>query len=345
MKALLLTAPSTLAMVDLPTPEPAPGEALLRIRACGICGSDLHGWDGSSGRRRPPLVMGHEASGEIAALGDGVEGWSVGDRVTFDSTIFCGECDACLSGRNNLCGRRRVVGVAPVEYSQAGAFAEFLALPTRILHRLPAALPFTRAALVEPTAIALHAVRLVALRPTDTVVVVGAGMIGLLIVQALRWAGVARIVALDLSDARLALARRLGATHAFNSRTDDVPARVDELTDGLGADATFEVVGATATVNLAIHLARRGGSIVLVGNLAPKTDGFPLQRVVTGEQTIRGSCGAAPDDYRLGLELIGDGTIDAAAIITATAPLAEGPAWFQRLTHSPGDHLKVVLIP
>src|SRR5471032_2025200 len=137
MKALLLTAPSQLDLVDFPDPAPADGEVLVRVRACGICGSDIHGWDGSTGRRRPPLIMGHEASGEIVRVGPKVEKWKVGDRVTFDSTIYCGECHFCRSGQVNLCDNRRVVGVSPVEYRQHGAFAEFLAIPGRILYALP----------------------------------------------------------------------------------------------------------------------------------------------------------------------------------------------------------------
>src|SRR5688572_27584980 len=157
MKALLLTAPSQLALVDFPRPQPAADEVLVRVRACGICGSDIHGWDGSTGRRHPPLIMGHEASGEIAAVGAQVSGWRVGDRVTFDSTISCGECAPCRGGRVNLCETRRVLGVAPVEYRQHGAFAEYVALPARILYRLPDALTFEQAAMVEPVSIAIHA--------------------------------------------------------------------------------------------------------------------------------------------------------------------------------------------
>src|SRR4051812_34557389 len=118
MKALLLSAPAKLEMVDFPDPQPAPDEVVVRVRACGICGSDIHGWDGSTGRRRPPLIMGHEAAGEIAALGAAVSGWNIGDRVTFDSTISCGQCSSCREGQINLCENRRVLGVAPAEYRQ-----------------------------------------------------------------------------------------------------------------------------------------------------------------------------------------------------------------------------------
>ena len=345
MKALLLTAPSTLAIVDFPTPAIADDEVLVRIHACGICGSDFHGWDGSSGRRQAPLIMGHEAAGEIVATGPRVEKWRAGDRVTFDSTIYCGVCHFCCQGQINLCENRRVVGVSPTEYKQHGAFAEFVAVPSRILYRLPDTLPFDQAAMIEPVSIAVHAVQRITIAATDTVVVVGSGMIGLLIVQALRWAGAKRIVAVDLAENRLTLARRLGATHTFNPSTSDVAAEVARLTEGRGADAAFEVVGLTPTVNLAIAVLKRSGSCVLVGNLSPKTQDFPLQAVVTKEITVTGTCSSA-GEYPLCLDLIARGVIDVKPMIETVAPLDDGAAWFEKLSAKDGGkYMKVILQP
>ncbi|MBI4621751.1 MAG: galactitol-1-phosphate 5-dehydrogenase [Verrucomicrobia bacterium] len=345
MKALLLTAPSKLEFVDFPDPRPADDEVLLRIRACGICGSDIHGWDGSTGRRQTPLIMGHEASGEIIATGSRVEEWRIGDRVTFDSTISCGTCRFCQRGQINLCENRRVVGVSPAEYKQHGAFAEQLALPARILYRLPDTLSFEHAAMIEPVSIAVHAVQRVTVASTDTAVVVGSGMIGLLVVQALRWAGARQIVAIDLADNRLALARQLGATHTLNSGSADVTAEISRLTEGLGAELAFEVVGLTPTVNLALAVLKRGGACVLVGNLAPKTQDFPLQAAVTKELTIMGSCASA-GEYPLCLDLIARGVIDVRPMIEAVVPLADGAAWFPRLSAKDGgQYMKVILSP
>lgn len=344
MKALLLTAPSKLEYTDFPAPAPADDEVLLRIHACGICGSDIHGWDGSSGRRRPPLIMGHEAAGEIVAVGPKVERWKAGDRVTFDSTIYCGRCQYCREGQVNLCEDRRVVGVAPAEYRQHGAFAEFLTLPARVLYALPDTLSFTHAAMVEPVSIAVHAVQRVSISKTDTAVVVGAGMIGLLVVQALRWAGVGTIIAVDLADNRLALARELGADHALRSDQGDTVAEIAALTGGRGADLAFEVVGIAPTLNLAIAALRKGGSAVLVGNLAAKAD-FPLQTVVTRELTLLGSCASA-GEYPLCLDLIARGVIRVEPMISAVAPLEEGAEWFSRLSSKEGaQSMKVILQP
>ena len=342
MKALVLTAPSQLEFTDFPKPVPADDEVLLRIHACGICGSDIHGWDGSTGRRRPPLIMGHEAAGEIVAVGPRVERWRLGDRVTFDSTISCGACPYCARGEVNLCDHRRVVGVAPVEYRQHGAFAEFLAVPARILYALPNGLTYQQAAMVEPVSIAIHAVQRVRLAPNATAVVVGAGMIGLFVIQALRWAS--RIIAVDLADNRLALARELGATDTLRSDLMEVPAEVARLTGGNGADVALEVVGVSATLNLAIASVRRGGSVVLVGNLAAKTD-FPLQAVVTRELTLHGTCGSA-GEYPLCLDLIARGVIRVEPMISAVAPLVDGAAWFEKLSAKDGaKFMKVILAP
>ncbi len=345
MKALLLTAPSKLDYVDFPAPAPADDEVVVRVHACGICGSDIHGWDGSTGRRRPPLIMGHEASGEIVATGPRVTGWRAGDRVTFDSTISCGACRFCAEGQVNLCDNRRVVGVAPVEYRQHGAFAEQLAIPARILYKLPDTLPYDQAAMVEPVSIAVHAVQRTKIAAGSTAVVIGSGMIGLLVIQALRWAGAKQVVAVDLADNRLELARRLGATHTINSGREDAAAIVANLTGGLGADTAFEVVGFTPTLNLALATLKRGGTCVLVGNLSPKTQDFPLQAVVTKEITITGSCASA-GEYPLCLDLIARGVIDVKPMIEAVVPLAEGAGWFEKLSAKDGGkYMKVILAP
>ncbi|MBI5770629.1 MAG: galactitol-1-phosphate 5-dehydrogenase [Verrucomicrobia bacterium] len=344
MKALVLNRYSQLDYQEFPAPEPAAGEVVVRVRACGVCGSDIHGWDGSTGRRQPPLIMGHEASGVIAAVGPRVERWRPGDRVTFDSMIYCGECAWCRSGQSNLCDNRRVIGVSPGDYRQHGAFAEFVALPARLLFPLPEALTYERAAMAEPVSIAVHAVQRGRVAATDTAVVVGTGMIGLLVVQALRHAGCATIIAVDIDDKKLALAAEFGAHHALRSDAGDPAAAIQQLTGGRGADVSFEVVGVTPTLDLALRALKKGGTAVLVGNVAPKTD-FPLQLVVTRELNVVGSC-AQSGEYPLCLDLIARGVIRVDPLISAVAPLAEGDAWFRRLSAKGGGGLmKVILQP
>jgi L-iditol 2-dehydrogenase len=341
MNALVLEERMRLALRQAPDPRPGTGEVLVRIRACGICGSDVHGMDGSTGRRIPPIIMGHEASGIIQAVGAEVVGWAPGDRVTFDSTIYCGECWYCARGRINLCDRRRVLGVSCADYRQDGAFAEYVAVPSRILYRLPEGLSFERAAMVEALSVALHAVRITPVGPGDTAVVVGAGMIGLLAVQALRSAG-CTVVAIDVEEGRCEKARLLGADRALLAGPD-ATREVRSMTGGRGADAAFEVVGSSAALATALASLRKGGSLTLVGNLAPVVD-LGLQAAVTGEITIRGSC-ASCWEYPACLSMIARNTVNVDALISAVAPLAEGPRWFKRLYEKEKGLMKVILVP
>ncbi|MBT5915076.1 MAG: galactitol-1-phosphate 5-dehydrogenase [Opitutae bacterium] len=343
MKSMMLTAPKRLEIQDSPIPEHGENEVLIRVKACGICGSDVHGFDGSSGRRIPPLIMGHEAAGIIEACGSGVTGFAIGDRVTFDSTVYCGECDYCKKGQVNLCDHRMVLGVSCGEYRRHGAFAEFVTAPAHILYQLPAGFPFEHAAMIEAVSVAVHAVGRITIAPVDTCLVVGAGMIGLLVVQALRAAGCQGVIAVDIDEDRLELARRLGATDTINSKDKDVEEEVLVQTQGRGVTSSFEVVGATPTVQTAINTVRKGGSVVLVGNLAPEVD-LPLQAVVTRELSLFGTCASA-GEYPQCIELMSNGSIQVDPLISATVSLEEGPSWFERLYKREPGLMKVILQP
>jgi L-iditol 2-dehydrogenase len=343
MKALLLRNYRELEVTEFPTPEIGEDEVLVRVRACGICGSDVHGYDGSSGRRIPPLVMGHEAAGVVAKVGKNVGAFQEGDRVTFDSTVYCGQCYFCRRGQVNLCEHRQVLGVSCGDYRRHGAFAEFVAVPKHILYRLPDTLGFEEAALIESVSIAVHATHRTPVRLGDTAVVVGTGMIGLLVVQALRAAGCTRIIAVDIDDFKLERARELGADEGLNAKQVDVASAIAERTEGRGADLAMEVVGAAASVNTALSAVRKGGSVTLVGNLAPKVE-MPLQAIVTRELSLFGSCSSA-GEYPTCIELMARGAIQVRPLITATAPLEEGAAWFDRLYNQESGLMKVILQP
>jgi L-iditol 2-dehydrogenase len=343
MKALLLKEYRQLEVVDFPRPEIAGNEVLIRVAACGICGSDVHGYDGSTGRRIPPLVMGHEAAGVVEQVGAEVRGFAVGDRVTFDSTVYCGECDYCRSGRVNLCDNRQVLGVSCGDYRRHGAFAEFVAVPAHIVYRLPEELSLEHAALIEAVSVAVHAAKRSPPRAEDDVVVVGSGMIGLLVIQVLRHAGCRKLVAVDVDDDRLALAKRLGATDVINAKAENASARILELTGGRGAAASWEAVGTTATVKTAIECVRKGGAVTLVGNVAPNVE-IPLQAVVTRELTLYGSC-ASSGEYPECIELMASGAVDVTPLISAAITLDEAPQWFERLYSREPGLMKVVVRP
>ena len=342
MKALLLSKYRHFELTDLPTPSPASGEVLIRVGACGICGSDVHGYDGSSGRRIPPIVMGHEAAGVIEAIGPGVDNVRVGDRVTFDSTIYCGGCAYCRRGEVNLCDHRQVLGVSCGDYRRAGAFAEYVAVPARVVYHLPESISFAEAAMLEAVAVALHAVSLANITPDSSALVIGAGTIGLLILQALRAAGVTRIFLADIDVTRLRLAEQLGAPVILSAASDPAGQAL-QLTKGIGVDVALEAVGRSETVSAAIASVRKGGTVVLVGNISPDVT-LPLQKVVTRQIRLQGSCASA-GEYPQAIDLMAKGAIRVKPLITAIAPLEQGPEWFERLYAREPNLLKVVLSP
>lgn len=382
MRALLLTDYCKFELIDVPRPTLGPTDVLVQVGACGICGSDVHGYDGTSGRRVPPIIMGHEAAGTVVEVGSAVDRARVGDRVTFDSTIYCGECDACQRGAVNVCANRQVLGVSCADYRRQGAFAEFVAVPQRVLYTIPADMPFEHAAMIEPVAIAVHAVDRLSIKPGERAVVVGSGMIGLLAIQALRVAGCREVIAVDIDDARLQLAKQLGATETINNQppggftsggwdrrsggrgraAGEPPVAsglaqatsltlvrqpaVDvilALTNGNGVDVAIEVVGNADALATAIGSVRRGGRVGMIGNLFAEVP-FPLQAVVTREITLYGSCASA-GEYARAIELVATDQIHVAPLISAVAPLEEGAEWFERLHAREPGVMKVILKP
>jgi L-iditol 2-dehydrogenase len=342
MKALLLSKYRHLELAVIADPKIGDDEVLIRVEACGICGSDVHGYDGSSGRRIPPIVMGHEAAGMITAVGSGVHGLRPGDRVTLDSTVYCGQCANCLRGLINLCDQRQVLGVSCGEYRRAGAFAEYVAAPARIVHKLPDSISFPEASMLEAVAVAMHAVSLAETPPDSTALVIGAGTIGLLILQALRATGYSRVFITDVDDTRLKLARNLGATGTILADADTL-ARISSLTGGTRVDVALEAVGRTETIKTAIQSVRKGGTVVLVGNISPEVT-IPLQAVVSRQIRLQGSC-ASSGEYPRAIELMAKGAINVKPLITAVAPLEDGPRWFERLYSHEPNLMKVVLAP
>lgn len=343
MKALVLKEYNKLVYEEVPEPAVGADEVLIRVKVCGICGSDVHGLDGSTGRRIPPLIMGHEAAGVVADVGGKVGDLKAGERVTFDSTIYCGECDYCLKGNVNLCDNRRVIGVSCDEYRQDGAFAEYVAVPRRCVYRIPDSLSFEAASTVEPLSVAVHAVARVNLSQDHTAVVIGAGMVGLLIVQVLKARGCGFVFVGDLDQERLKLAVELGADEGLNPEKEDIPAKVLARTGNRGAEFAFDAVGLSSTFQTALGSLSKGGSLVLVGNFSPDIE-MPLQKTVVREISIYGSCASA-GEYPECLEILYSGAVRADKLISASAPLSEGAAWFDRLYRGEKGLIKVCLLP
>ncbi len=343
MKALVLKEYNNLVYEEVPEPAYGKEEVLVQVKSCGICGSDVHGLDGSTGRRIPPVIMGHEAAGVIKEVGDNVTEWSSGDRVTFDSTLYRMDDWYTQRGQYNLSDHRQVLGVSCNEFKRDGAFAEYVAVPQHILHHVPKTVSFDQAAMTEPVSVAMHAVNLTPVTDDATALVIGSGMIGLFVVQVLKSRGCQKVIAVDVVDSQLDMATKFGADVTYNARETGVVEQIKRQTNDRGADVALEAVGITDAVTCAIEGVRKGGTVTLIGNVS-KHINLPLQSVVSRQIRLQGSCaigGECPE----ALELIAARKIIVDDVITASRPLSEGRKWFARLQKQEPGLMKVVLNP
>lgn len=343
MKALIYTKPYCFEYSDFPYPTIGDDEVLIRVRACGICGSDVQGFTGKTGRRIPPLIMGHEAAGIVKDMGKNVSGFEKGDRVCFDSTVYCNRCEPCRKGLYNRCESRQVLGVSTPEFRRQGAFAEYVAVPWWIVSKIPENMSFIQAALLEPVSIGTHAANRAPISPNDTVVVIGAGTIGLFILQAARIRGAGRVIVADINEFRLAVAKKLGADKVINPLKSDLRETIFKETENKGADVTFEAVGYAQTFRDGVSVTKTGGHLVAVGNLE-KTAEFNLQELVARELTFTGSY-ASSGEFRDCIDLVSSGKINVELLISDVLPLEDGPDAFDRLLKAEENLLKIVLEP
>lgn len=343
MKALVLQEPGRLEVVRCPDPAPGPGEVLVRVRACAICGSDVHGWRGEGGRRLTPLIMGHEASGEIVTLGPDVAGWKAGDRVTFDSTQYCGKCWQCAHGLHNLCAHRQILGVACREYRREGAMAELVAVQAHTLYRLPDKVSFAQACLTEPFAVGMHAVRLAGELRGKTVAVIGAGTIGLMTLLAAKSQGCGHLLCAAHHADRQALAREAGAEASVEGTPKALADAARACTEGRGADVVLDSVGSQGSLDTALAAVRDGGTVVVIGNSAVHT-ALPLQDCVVRQIRLQFSY-SSEGEYPICLQAIADGKVNLTPFLRAILPLEQGTDAFRRLTDREPGLLKVILQP
>lgn len=338
MKALVFASLGVMEVVERPDRRPGPGEVLIAVRAAGICGSDVHGYMGLTGRRRPGMVMGHEATGDVVEVGPEVAAVRAGERVVLRSILPCGRCQHCRRGQSNVCADRRGLGM-----HFDGAYAEQIVVPEALALRLPDSLTYEEGALIEPLAVAMHAVNITPFELMDVVVVVGAGPIGLLTMLAARLRGAGSVVITDRSPHRLAVARELGASLTIDVGSTEPVAAVQLATDGRGADAVFEAVGISATVAQSLAVARPGGQVTWIGNSAPTVE-LSMQEMVTRELTLRGSYGFG-GEFQQAADMLASGRIEVRRLIECRAPLDEGPSLFRQLGDGTLDAVKVVLVP
>ncbi|MHC4642888.1 MAG: zinc-dependent alcohol dehydrogenase [Planctomycetota bacterium] len=343
MKALVYTKPYCFEYADFPEPKVGDNDVLIRVRACGICGSDVHGSTGKTGRRIPPLIMGHEAAGIVEDIGENVKNFEKGERVCFDSTVYCNQCEPCRAGFYNRCEHRQVLGVSTPDFKRHGALAEYVAVPQWIVSKIPDNLSFTHAALLEPVSIGVHAANRAPLSADDTVLVIGAGTIGLFILQAARLKGARKIFIADINEFRLDVAKKLGADEIINPEKSDLKETVLKKMENKGVNVSFEAVGYASTFQDAVSVTKMGGHLVAIGNLEKMVE-FDLQQFIASELTFTGSY-ASSGEFRDCIELVASGKINVEPLISDVLPLEEGPQAFERLLKAEENLLKIVLEP
>jgi 2-desacetyl-2-hydroxyethyl bacteriochlorophyllide A dehydrogenase len=338
MRALVYEAPRTMTIRTVDAPVVQRGEVVIRVAFSGICGSELSGFLGQNSLRRPPLVFGHEFSGWIEQVGEGVDSaeLTVGTPVTANPLITCGRCEHCVTGRQQQCPERRLLGA-----HLPGCNADLVVVPAASVLVLPAGMPLEDAALAEPAACAVHAVAASGAGPTSTALVVGAGPIGLFLIQVLQASGVREIYAADLNARRLEMAKALGAT-PVEAGPEGLPARIAAETDGRGVTVAFDAVGVPSSRVDCLASTTPGGTVILVGLHTDETT-LPVNTVIRSEVTLRGVFAYADADFRTALEWLADGRIGLQEGVVV-ARLDNGPDWYARLVEGDGA-AKVLLDP
>ncbi|MBC7319107.1 galactitol-1-phosphate 5-dehydrogenase [bacterium] len=335
MKALVYYGPKDIRVSNIEKPRIGRNEVLVKVEACGICGSDVHGYLGITGRRIPPMVMGHEFTGIVESLGEEVENISIGDRVVVYPARFCGRCEFCKVGLTNLCSNRTVFGVMNVN----GAMAEYVAVPKENILKLPDSVDFIKGTFLEPLSVAYRAVKTAGNILNQNVLIVGAGTIGLLILQIVKLGGARNIIVSDINDRRLEIAKRLGGDIALNPDREDIKALISQaIPDGISV--AFEAVGLEVTVNQALNILKNRGTCVFVGN-SMKNIIIDMQNIVTRELRILGTYTFTIEEFKDSVSLLE--RINIEEMLSKVVPLEEGPEAFEELAKKDSGILKVVL--
>lgn len=335
MKALQLTDYRHLEYVDVPVPTPADDEVLLQVKACAVCGSDIHGYVHNNGRRIPPIIMGHEAAGIITETGKNVKDFQIGEKVTFDSTQYCGTCENCRNGLTNLCLNRKIIGVSCPSYKKDGAMAEYITVKAHTLYRIPDSVPFEEACLIEPLSVCLHAVNISQLKASDHVVIIGDGTIGLMTLLAVHSICTENIRIIGKHKNKLNIAKKI-SPQISTLKFSDI-----DFEACLNADIIFDTVGTNETTNTAFKIVKTAGKIVLIGNGATEVT-FPLQECIVRQIQVLGSYSSA-GEYTQGLDLLKDSNISLKPFTDHIFPFSEAKEILQLLADKKLDLIKAIL--
>jgi L-iditol 2-dehydrogenase len=341
MQVVQLVRPGELSLETTEVPVPSDGEILARVDVALTCGTDLKTVERGHARLKVPGPLGHEWAGTVEALGEGVRGIAVGDRVVATPTAPCGDCAFCLRGEENLCSHL-------FEQMAIGAYAEYILVPRHVVNRntfvVPDSVPSWQAAFLEPLACTVHGAGLVRLSGDRTVVFLGDGPIALLFLQVARLRGAGRITLIGRHESRLEIGRRLGADVVLNAHYADVRSAVEAISDGLGADTVVECVGSPEAWAQAVDLVRRGGEVLFFGGCGPGLGvTFDSERIHYDEITLRGGFHLTPASVARAWELITGGSVSFAELVTHRMTLEELPAAFELMRRR--EALKVVISP
>lgn len=343
MKAAVMTKPGQIVIEERELPQIKADEVLIKVMAVGVCGSDLHYYEhGRIGRFvvEKPIVLGHECSGVIAAVGEQVTSVAVGDRVAVEPGITCGQCFYCKQGRYNLCPDVQFLATPPVD----GAFVQYMAMRQDMVFPIPDELSFEEAALIEPFSVGIHAAKRCQLQPGSVVAIMGMGPVGLMAVAAAKCFGASQIIVTDLEDNRLEAAIRIGATHTINVRHEDALQKIAELTGGIGVDAAWETAGNPRALQTALHSLRRGGKLVIVGLPAQDEIALNVPFMADNEIDVYGVFRYA-NTYPDGVKFLSSGSIDSLALVTDRYSLEQTQDALERAIHNKQGSLKVIVYP
>lgn len=343
MKAYVYTAPYHIECQERPMPAPKKGEVRLRVKAVSICGSDTGGYKGTSAMRIAPLVMGHEFSGIVDAVGEGVDSGKVGMRAGVYPNIACGTCEDCLAGLPNICNGRFIPGTTMPAGSYDGAYADYVIVPAKNLIPLPESISFEEAAMFEPASVGLRGAKMMGDIKGKTVAVFGAGPIGQLTMQSARILGAKKIIAVDIVDKRLEMAKQTGAADILvNAKNQNPVEAALEATGGRGVYASADCVGIADSLNACIKMTRNGGTVSMVGMASAKIDGFEYKNCVAREITLKGSYCYVEELWEI-KDLLADGKYKFIPMITSVVPMSEIVKKMNELVSGTSTDVKIIL--
>ncbi len=330
----VMTAPGEIIFQEIPVPAPQAGQVLIRIQMIGVCGSDIHVYHGKHPFTSYPVTQGHEVSGEIAALGEGVQGFQIGQKVTIEPQVFCGSCYPCTHGKYNLCEELKVMG-----FQTTGTASTYFAVEASKVTPIPDSLPYEEGAMLEPLAVAVHAVKRFGEIKGKAVAVLGAGPIGNLVAQAAKGMGAEKVLITDISDYRLELAERCGADYAVNTSKVDFDTALKEAFGPDKADVIYDCAGTDVTMNQAIQCARKGSTIILVAVFA----GMAKVDLNDHELDLNTSMMYRHEDYLTAIQMVSEGRVQLRPLMTKTFSFRQYQEAYQYIDAHRETTMKVLI--